>query len=56
MGESGAGGRNPDFLIWFGEEGIELRRGLRFRGEGALFCWAFGARVCGGGDAFGDLF
>jgi hypothetical protein len=56
MGEGAAGGRDPDFLVRFGEQGVELRGGLRFRGESALFGRALGAGVRGGGDAFGDLF
>ena len=56
MGECGAGRGDPDLLVGLGEEGVELRGGLGFGGEGALFGRAFGAGVRGGGDAFGDRF
>jgi len=38
--------REPDVSVWVGEEVFYLRSLLRGGGEGALFCWALGTRVC----------
>lgn len=54
--DDGVGGGELDFAVGLGEEGFDLG-GLRGgRGEGAAFGGAFGARVLGGGDRFGDGF
>jgi hypothetical protein len=56
VGKSCVGRGNADLLVGFGEEGLYLRGGLGAWTQSALFCWTLGARVCGGGDAFGDGF
>ena len=53
-GEDGGGGGDGDVAVGFGEEGVELGGLVRDRIEGAAFEGAFGARVRGGGDRFGD--
>lgn len=52
----GGGGGDGDVAVGFGEEGVDLGGLLGDGGEGAAFERAFGARVRGRGDGFGDGF
>lgn len=51
--EGGHWRRDADFLVGFGEEGVEGGGLGRAGGEGAFLGRALGARVGGGGDGFG---